>query len=150
MSPIRASERARYPPDWPLISLRIRRERAGNRCECLGECGTDHRAELDDNPTAEAIDLDDPLLIELFGPDLNRCMAEQRRPHPVTGSLVILTVAHLDHTPEHCDDSNLRAMCQRCHLRYDADHHRETRAAAAEAARLASMTPLFDLPEGNR
>jgi len=141
--PTRKSERARYPVDWPLISLRIRRERAGGRCECVGECGTDHRAELDDNPTAEAIDLDDPLLIELFGPDLNRCQAVQRRPHPVTGSLVILTVAHLDHTPEHCDDANLRAMCQRCHLRYDAPHHAETRAATAAAARLAQMTPLF-------
>lgn len=146
--PIRESERARYPDDWPLISLRIRRERAGGRCECVGECGTDHRAELDDNPTAEALDDDQLLLVELFGPDLNRCLAEQRRPHPVTGSLVILTVAHLDHTPENCADENLRAMCQRCHLRYDAPHHAETRAAAAAAALAARMTPLFDLPEG--
>jgi len=40
---------------------------------------------------------------------------------------IVLTVAHLDHTPEHNDDSNLLAMCQRCHLRYDRDHHAETR-----------------------
>ncbi len=148
MSPIRASERARYPSDWPLISLRIRRARAGGRCECAGECGTDHRAELRTlDPATEA--LDTLLLAEQFGPDLGRCLAEQRRAHPVTGSLVILTVAHLDHTPEHCDDSNLRAMCQRCHLAYDADHHRMTRAAAAAAALLNQMTPLFDLPEGH-
>ena len=38
-------------------------------------------------------------------------------------SLVVLTVAHLDHTPENCDDANLRAMCQGCHLRYDHHHH---------------------------
>ena len=41
--------------------------------------------------------------------------------------------AHLDHTPENCDTANLRAWCQRCHLRYDAEHHantaRETRRA---------------------
>ena len=54
----------------------------------------------------------------------NDCTAEQGRQHPITGSLVILTVAHLDHNPANCDDDNLEAMCQRCHLRYDAHHHR--------------------------
>lgn len=52
-----------------------------------------------------------------------RCEARQNEPHPVTGSRVILTVAHLDHTPENCADDNLKAMCQRCHLRYDQHHH---------------------------
>ena len=46
----------------------------------------------------------------------------------MTGSWVVLTVAHLDHQPENCDPGNLRAMCQGCHLRYDADHHSQTRA----------------------
>ena len=40
---------------------------------------------------------------------------------------VVLTVAHLDHTPENCDPSNLRALCQRCHNQYDAKHRAETR-----------------------
>lgn len=53
-----------------------------------------------------------------------RCNAENGQEHPITGSTVVLTVAHLDHTPENCSDDNLRAMCQRCHLRYDAHHHR--------------------------
>jgi len=57
------------------------------------------------------------------------CRAENRQPHPVTGSNVVLTVAHLDHAPENCADDNLMAMCQRCHLTYDARHH------AANAAR---------------
>jgi 5-methylcytosine-specific restriction endonuclease McrA len=48
------------------------------------------------------------------------CRAENGMPHPVTGSRVVLTVAHLDHTPENCDPSNLRAWCQRCHNAYDA------------------------------
>ena len=39
----------------------------------------------------------------------------------------MLTVAHLDHQPENCDDANLKAMCQRCHLAYDREHHAETR-----------------------
>lgn len=31
----------------------------------------------------------------------------------------VLTVAHLDHRPENCDRSNLKALCSVCHLRYD-------------------------------
>jgi hypothetical protein len=50
-------------------------------------------------------------------------MASQGLPNPVTGRTVILTVAHLDHTPANCDPGNLRAMCQRCHLSYDREHH---------------------------
>lgn len=62
------------------------------------------------------------------------CRAENRVPHPETGSMVVLTVAHLDHTPENCADDNLKAMCQRCHLTYDADHHRQTAYATRKAA----------------
>lgn len=72
------------------------------------------------------------------------CRAENGEPHPVTGSRVVLTVAHLDHTPEHCDDENLKAMCQRCHLTYDAKHHAQT-AWRTRRERLA-MNDLFPLP----
>lgn len=52
------------------------------------------------------------------------------------GSKIVLTVAHLDHTPENCGDDNLKAWCQRCHNRYDAPMRRRgirdrKRAAAA-------------------
>ena len=52
------------------------------------------------------------------------CPAENGKPHPVTGSRVVLTVAHLDHTPENIADENLKALCQRCHNRYDAPMRR--------------------------
>ena len=59
------------------------------------------------------------------------CGAAQGEPHPVTGSRVVLTVAHLDHDTTHNGLENLRALCQRCHLTYDAQlhaqHARETR-----------------------
>lgn len=46
-----------------------------------------------------------------------------------TGKLVriVLTVAHLNHTPEDCRPENLRALCQKCHNEYDARHRVETR-----------------------
>jgi hypothetical protein len=43
--------------------------------------------------------------------------------------LVVLTVAHLDHQPENCADDNLKAMCQRCHNRYDQKHRQRNAAA---------------------
>ena len=51
------------------------------------------------------------------------CGAVHGAIHPETGSRVILTVAHLDHDPANCDDDNLVALCQRCHLGYDAEEH---------------------------
>lgn len=40
---------------------------------------------------------------------------------------IILTIAHLNHEPEDCRAENLKALCQRCHNRYDAKHRAETR-----------------------
>lgn len=102
--PIRPSERARYPENWPAISMDCRKA-ANWTCE--------------------------------GSPAYPACRAQGGKPHPVTGSLVVLTVAHLDHTPENVDRSNLRVWCQRCHLTYDAAHHRAN-AAATRAAKKAS------------
>lgn len=52
------------------------------------------------------------------------CRVANGLPHPMTGSRVVLTVAHLDHQPESIDDDNLRAWCQRCHNTYDAPMRR--------------------------
>jgi hypothetical protein len=63
------------------------------------------------------------------------CRAMNGDEHPVTGSKVILTIAHLDHQPENNDPTNLRAWCQRCHLTYDAKMH----AANAHKTRLSRV-----------
>lgn len=44
------------------------------------------------------------------------------------GIKVVLTIAHLDHTPENCSDENLKALCQKCHNGYDRKHRNETRS----------------------
>jgi 5-methylcytosine-specific restriction endonuclease McrA len=44
-----------------------------------------------------------------------------------TGSKVVLTVAHLDHNPRNNKRSNLKALCQKCHLEYDRAHHLKMR-----------------------
>ena len=56
------------------------------------------------------------------------CGTQCRRPgEPFVTHRLTLTVAHLNHTPEDCRRDNLRALCAPCHLRYDAQHHAETR-----------------------
>jgi 5-methylcytosine-specific restriction endonuclease McrA len=55
------------------------------------------------------------------------CGARNYHPHPINGSKVVLTVAHLNHVPEDCRDENLKALCQRCHLEYDRPYHQMTR-----------------------
>lgn len=43
------------------------------------------------------------------------------------GSVVVLTVAHLNHNPMDCDWDNLKALCQKCHLNHDKDLHTQNR-----------------------
>jgi hypothetical protein len=63
------------------------------------------------------------------------CRAAHGFDHPATGATVLLTVGHLDHSPENCARGNLRAWCQRCHNTYDRAHRQST-AAATEAREL--------------
>jgi len=88
-----------YAAEWEAISREVR-ERAGWRCE-----GT---------------------------PQHPKCRAANGQPHPVTGSRVVLTVAHMDgsrgNNGEPGNRPNLRALCQRCHLAWDALRNAETRA----------------------
>lgn len=56
------------------------------------------------------------------------CRVSNHVPHPVTGSRVVLTIAHLDHDPANSDPCNLRAWCQRCHNTYDAPTRAANRA----------------------
>lgn len=51
------------------------------------------------------------------------CRAANGEPHPVTGSKVVLTIAHLDWDESHADPKRCRALCQRCHLQWDARQH---------------------------
>ncbi|MFZ1643743.1 MAG: hypothetical protein WAV07_20385 [Candidatus Contendobacter sp.] len=83
-------------------------------------------------------------ILERAGHRCEFCHAANHQPHPITGSRVVLTIAHLDHTPEHNDPANLRALCQRCHLAYDAHHHAKT---AYRSRRTGKATgDLFDIP----
>lgn len=134
--PIRPENRGRYPADWKAIRERILR-RALWRCEWPG-CKALHldvgwwrgekffpmgRALRDAGAKAgDEIGCFDGTSIRLIK--------------------IVLTIAHLDHTPENCAEENLRAWCQRHHLAYDREHHARTRHATRKAA--AMTADMFD------
>jgi hypothetical protein len=135
MSPIRASERAKYPKDWRAIRARIL-VRAEHRCEFITSDGV-----RCDAPDREMIFRD------------RRNLEHWRRPHgadcgerdpEVVGVRVVLTIAHLNHDPTDNRDENLRAGCQLHHLRYDVDHHR--RNGAWTRRQQKHNGELFDIP----
>lgn len=69
------------------------------------------------------------------------CRAAHGEPHPVTHSKVVLTTAHLDHVPENCADTNLKAWCQRCHNTYDLAH----RIRNARITRTRELEMMFEV-----
>lgn len=72
-----------------------------------------------------------------------RCGEAHGAPSTATGSVVVLTTAHLyDHNPEACGFGNLAGLCQRCHLRLDRPRHMACAAQTRRAKRLAIAPEL--------
>lgn len=57
------------------------------------------------------------------------CGVENYTIHPITGSKVVLTTAHLDHNTQNNSFFNLKAMCQKCHNNYDQPNRIANRRA---------------------
>lgn len=121
--PIKPENRHRYPAHWPDIRAAIL-ERAGHRCE---QCGIPNRA------------------YRLYGSDVwtrDRGVVDGWALDGERVTRVVLTIAHIDHMPENCHPTNLRALCQRCHLAYDAAHHAKTAYQTRRRGR--ALGDLFD------
>ena len=73
------------------------------------------------------------------------CKAENGAPHPATGAIVVLTVAHLSHDPaDNGEPGNrpmLRHWCQLCHNTYDAPKRGQN--AARTLFRRRAVRDLF-------
>ena len=73
------------------------------------------------------------------------CGARNYEPHPITGSKVVLTTAHVyDQRPEAASLLNLAALCQRCHLGHDRKYHAAQRRANREAVSGQMRLFVFD------
>lgn len=137
----------RYPKDWPAIRAAIR-ARAGERCECTGQCGDAHDDGRCDAPNGATIQRDPKAPARWREHDCGSlCTVEQ-----CGATKVILTVAHLNHREDDNRPENLAALCQRCHLRLDAADNaarrRERRAAAAGQAPLPALATMPEHRDG--
>lgn len=63
---------------------------------------------------------------EYLGGDYLGCVSTK----PFT--TIVLTIAHLDHDINNNDYANLRALCQRCHNRYDRENRNANRKSKKE------------------
>ncbi|NJM13061.1 MAG: hypothetical protein HC889_15420 [Synechococcaceae cyanobacterium SM1_2_3] len=129
--PIKAENKGRYPKNWKQIRAAIL-ERAGHRCE---ECGIPNHVWRHNR-------------IGLWTTGINRVACW--RALGVSVTRIVLTIAHLDHTPENCDPANLRALCQRCHLAYDAQHHARNAARTRYNRREQAGQQRLELSSGPR
>lgn len=127
--PIRADLKVHYGKAWQVTRAAIL-ARAGNKCECTGQCGDDHvflvfpsvgcRCGVPNGVT---------IWREVDNQRVWWC-AEGGAKKPETRPVrVVLTVAHLNHTAGDDRPENLLALCQRCHLRLDREQHAASRRA---------------------
>jgi hypothetical protein len=135
--PIKPENRHRYPKDWPQIRAHILK-RAGNTCEWVDKT-TGRRCDAPHGELIFRLRSNPERWRYPHGGDCGEADPEYR------GVVVVLTIAHLNHTPEDNRDENLKALCQLHHLRYDAVHHG---ANAARTRRLKRRRANLELFEG--
>lgn len=135
--PIKPENKVRYPANWREIRAEVL-VRAKHRCEFCGITntswgwrGTDGTfTRVKKRPLREANYGRPPFML-----------AQQGR-EPVKIIEIVLTIAHLDHTPENCSLDNLKALCQKCHLTYDAEMHAQNARITRRAGKaVADMFP---------
>jgi hypothetical protein len=133
--------RHRYPPDWPDISQAVR-EDAGQRCEQCGVPNGAYICRYTDGSWSE---------IPANAVGVTRELG-------IRVTRVVLTVAHIGapredgspgdkHDKSDCRRQNLRAWCQRCHLRFDMDDHVRNAAETRRRRKIeAGQLPLIEVP----
>jgi hypothetical protein len=103
-----------YPPNWQDLKVMIR-ARAQGVCECRGECGLHHE---------------------------KRCVERHHKAAIHFRGTVALATAHICRDGPACAKvSHLKALCQRCHLRFDATLHWEHRKATRGEGEIQSPFP---------
>ena len=104
----------KYPSNWNEIRERIL-QRAKNKCECCGYYNGMKIISFKFEGKTSWIPYND------FKDKMNDIVFKIVK--------VVLTIAHLDHdeTNHNVSDDRLKAMCQLCHLRYDAEEKKRRR-----------------------
>lgn len=109
---------SKYPPNWKTDIVPAVIERAKGKCEW---CELANKQEVYSVKFAIRDQSGKYKMQSIWF--RNKMDAEREAGNrPIKNVIVVLTVAHLDHdeTNHHVELERLRALCQICHLRYDA------------------------------
>lgn len=112
-----------YPKNWKAIRQEILK-RANNLCEF---CGAENYA--------WGYRAESGRFIQAHPDDM---LAQDRK-----YIKIILTIAHMNHKTMDSRRSNLKALCQRCHNNYDADHRRKNRSHTLELKKTHPKQVVF-------
>lgn len=121
--PIRPENKHRYPADWKDIRYEVL-ERAKHCCEFCGvkNHAIGYRSEAygftDLSALGSMTTLEGTISAEVN--QMNHMKFHASRGEKII--TIVLTIAHLDHTPENNKKDNLKALCQKCHNKYDMPH----------------------------
>ena len=118
MSPCNYSD---YHPDWKSIRRQIL-DQADHCCEF---CGVANMARGRRDEHGVFVTADEDTCDEWFWSE-RRCFR------------IVLTIAHLCHDTTCYDPTHLRALCQKCHLAYDVEHHRANAAQTLRFKKVAA------------
>lgn len=150
--PIKPENKALYPENWETLIRPEILKRANNCCEF---CKIENYSEVKrgqyeymPDPMFVSTKHSYPIYQKTDGSVFCANTGMQiTSPHELKTSAkavkIVLTIAHLDHDPTNNDYSNLRALCQLCHNRYDAEHRKANRAATNLAKKLPNQNSLF-------
>ena len=148
--PIAREHRWLYPIDWRELSNLIRFRRAGGRCE---HCRRPHGRDVLHLGNGVWWDEEARSWRDGRGRGLRRLPTPDDLARAQPGFVgidppahlqitrVILASAHLNHDPGDNRSRNLAALCQRCHMRHDAEEHRRRRRL--NAYRVRAIADLF-------
>jgi hypothetical protein len=123
---------SKYPKNWKTEIRPAILERAKNRCEKCGIKNHDIviRGCWNDKPVYQKMDgqIFDAENSEYLG---SNYVGEVDIHNKNKIIRIVLTISHTDHDINNNKYSNLKALCQRCHINHDKEHHaknaRETR-----------------------
>ena len=111
---------SKYPLNW-LTKIRHEiLERADNKCEF---CGVENHATIlrGKRNGIEVYQTDDGKIFNAENSEYitSDYLGEIECSEKAKAINIVLTIAHLDHDTTNNDPENLKALCQRCHNRYD-------------------------------
>lgn len=118
----------KYPKNWKTEIRPDILKRAKNKCEICGVKNNEYgyRDPLGKFYTVqETMDMLENTGYDIFSDVLSNQNFKDGNPKPPIR--IVLTISHTDHDITNNDYSNLKALCQKCHLNHDKDHHKASR-----------------------